>query len=167
MILYSLMSRRQQAQQIEFIARAILVDGDEVLLCRNVKHGYLYLPGGHVEPGERAGEACLRELAEETELTARVAGWAGMAEVMFAAGGKDHHEINVMFHVEPTGASAESRAELRKRAVSREPAIAFEWVPISEIARRDVRPPVIRNWLAEALGRDGPHPPCWLSERDR
>ena len=53
-----------------FVAR----DGKVLLVKRNKKAGYgmWSLPGGHVEPGEKARDAVLRELAEETSVTARV-----------------------------------------------------------------------------------------------
>lgn len=53
-----------------FVAR----DGKVLLVKRNKKAGYgmWSLPGGHVEPGEKARDAVVRELAEETGITARV-----------------------------------------------------------------------------------------------
>ena len=47
---------------IELIARGVFVRGGAVLLCQNVKHGYYYLPGGHVEFGEAAAVALAREI---------------------------------------------------------------------------------------------------------
>lgn len=53
-----------------FVAR----DGKVLLVKRNKTAGYgmWSLPGGHVEPGEKARTAVLRELAEETAITATV-----------------------------------------------------------------------------------------------
>ena len=51
-------------------AAAIVVRDGHVLLMRRRRDGqeYWVVPGGGIEPGESAVEACLRELAEETSL---------------------------------------------------------------------------------------------------
>jgi 8-oxo-dGTP pyrophosphatase MutT (NUDIX family) len=43
-----------------------------VLLTRRADNGRWCLPGGHIDPGESAAEACVREVFEETGLTVRV-----------------------------------------------------------------------------------------------
>ena len=43
--------------------------------------GFWSLPGGKVERGEAAVEAAMRELLEETNITARVVGQAGVYEI--------------------------------------------------------------------------------------
>ena len=51
--------------------------GNEVLLAKRGKapsKGLWSLPGGHVELGERLAEAALRELGEETSVTAEIEG---------------------------------------------------------------------------------------------
>ncbi|MFA5006147.1 MAG: NUDIX domain-containing protein [Candidatus Izemoplasmatales bacterium] len=46
--------------------RAVVVDGDRILLVRDRLHGELKFPGGGAEPGEYAFAALARETAEET-----------------------------------------------------------------------------------------------------
>jgi ADP-ribose pyrophosphatase YjhB (NUDIX family) len=70
--------------------RAIVLDGDRVLL---VRHGYVegwHFPGGGVEPGETAETAVRREVEEETAVT--VTGSVRLLGVHHHAGlaGRDH-----------------------------------------------------------------------------
>ncbi len=72
--------------QRPFLAASVAVfRGGRVLLARRLSGagiGQYSLPGGMVECGERLEEAALRELAEETGITARIAGLADVAEVI-------------------------------------------------------------------------------------
>ncbi|MCW2309996.1 NUDIX hydrolase [Rhodobium gokarnense] len=59
--------------------------GDEVLLVQRKKPpfaGIWSLPGGHVEPGETVAAAALRELGEETSVTAEVLGLVDVVDVI-------------------------------------------------------------------------------------
>lgn len=63
---------------------AVYRDG-EVLIVERAKPplaGVWSLPGGHVEPGEAAADAAVRELLEETGVTAEVLGVAGTREII-------------------------------------------------------------------------------------
>ncbi len=118
--------------------------GGAVLLCRNVKHGYYYLPGGHVEFGESAAEALVREIEEETGLRASVGSMVLASEHVFEAK-RRHHEVNLVFHVEQIVTAQGDPAE---RVESVEAAIAFEFVDLAGVTDLDVRPAETRAWLA-------------------
>ena len=56
-------------ERFELMAAAVLWRGDEILVMKRAtgfSSGGWFFPGGHVEPGERPAEACLREILEET-----------------------------------------------------------------------------------------------------
>jgi ADP-ribose pyrophosphatase YjhB (NUDIX family) len=128
---------------IELIARGVLLHGSRVLLCRSVKHEYFYLPGGHVEFGEAAGEALRREFNEETGLAIRVGACRLVTEGYFQTRGKPHHEFNLVFHVEHEGAE-DALASVQ----SKEESIAFQWTDLAAVVDIDVRPLAIKAWLA-------------------
>ena len=150
--------------RVEIIARGLLVREGHALLCKNLRHGYFYLPGGHVEPGERAAEALAREFLEETGCPARIGGFLLASEQLFTQKGKPRHEINLVFHVEhlstPTAALPGPGAGL-PAVPSLEAEIGFEWVELAAVADLDVRPESARAWLATGCRVDGPP---WVSE---
>ena len=52
-----------EERRIETIARGICVKGGSVLICKGLKAGNLYFPGGHIEFGETGRYALEREIA--------------------------------------------------------------------------------------------------------
>jgi 8-oxo-dGTP diphosphatase len=66
-------------------ASAAIFRGGEVLLIERATGqlaGLWSLPGGHIEPGELARAAALREVQEETAITAELAGLLDIHEVL-------------------------------------------------------------------------------------
>lgn len=147
---------------IEILARGLLFHGERVLLCRNVKHGYRYLPGGHVEPGEAAATALAREFLEESGVAVRVGELLCVTEGGFVQKGRPRHEVNLVFHVEHGSGNPPAAFP------SLEPDIAFDWVDASDIPDADLRPAALRDWVIARVksGNPGaPGQPCgWRSD---
>ncbi len=133
-----------KSPHIEVIARGLFIHQNQVLLCQNRKHGYHYLPGGHVEFAEQASIALQRELIEECSLESQIGPLLLTTEQVFCTKKHTHHEINLVFHVEHIG----SDSTVPKEITSNEPEIGFVWVDLAAITETDLRPLEIQAWLA-------------------
>lgn len=72
----------------------VCLKGHDVLLVRRgtaPRLGEWSLPGGRIEPGERAVDAALRELREETSVQAEVIGLVDVVDGLFAE--MDRHYV--------------------------------------------------------------------------
>jgi 8-oxo-dGTP pyrophosphatase MutT (NUDIX family) len=89
-------------------AYALCLDGQgRILLCRTAPtvtpNGERMLPAGGVEFGEDPADGVLRELEEETGLTGRIEGIAGIVSRLLErrpwAGGADVHNVAIVYRV--------------------------------------------------------------------
>lgn len=68
-------------------AGAVCLRGAEILLVRRAtppRQGEWSIPGGRIQPGETTCEAALRELSEETGVTAEILGLAAVVDAFFS-----------------------------------------------------------------------------------
>lgn len=136
------------AATTEIIARAVIRRNGQLLLVRQRTKSWSFLPGGHVEPGERVEIALVRELAEELGTAAKVTGFAGAVEHGYLEDGVAHHEINLVFDVSIDATDPASQEEH----------LEFHWLPLDQLADADVRPGTLKNALVAA---DGDCTPFW------
>jgi len=137
-------------------------------MCQNIKHGYCFLPGGHIEFGERAHEALIREIKEETGLESSAGPLLLTSEHQFNDGKRIHHELNVVFHVEHIGESknppnsSDSQGRAPKSVPSIEDHIEFVWIDLAQVSESDIRPSEIKAWLMSGGATNSEHGP-WIS----
>ena len=121
----------------EIIARAVIRRGGQLLLARQRTMSWLFLPCGHVEPGERVEVALVREIAEELGTEAKIVRFVGVVEHGYIEDDASHHELNLVFEVAITDTEP----------VSREDHLEFHWLPIDQLAETDVRPGAAKKAL--------------------
>jgi ADP-ribose pyrophosphatase YjhB (NUDIX family) len=113
---------------IETIARGVCIRDGYILLCQPAKGGRAYLPGGHIEFGETARQALVREIQEEMGQSAIARDFIATTENSFLQNGEPHCEINLYFALDIPGISPESAP------AATESWIAFRWVPLTKEA---------------------------------
>mgnify|MGYP001598521382 CR=1 FL=1 len=138
---------------IETIARGVVVKGGRLLLCHTKGKRNTYLPGGHIDFGERAQDALERELREELGVKSRAGRFIGVVEHCYRRGGKLQCEINLVFDVKA------KKLKPGKKPISREDYIEFFWIPLAEIGRSALEPRVLRDvigdWIRNKHGGAG------------
>lgn len=127
---------------IETIARGICIQNGKVLLCRAKGSKTTYLPGGHIEFGEKGREALVREMDEEMGVKATAGRFVNVVENSFTQHGKPHAEINLVYEFTiPEGTPA----------VAKEDWIEFEWRDVADIDSANLLPTdmidLVRNSL--------------------
>ena len=118
---------------IEIVARGACVKDGKLLLCRSVRRGTRYLPGGHVEWGETSAQALEREWREEVGVECRVREFLGMEEQVYELDGEPVAELSTVFRVECDGVDGTD-------AASAEGHIQFEWVAMDGLEASGMMP---------------------------
>lgn len=98
----TILARRAGVDHLTAGVVALLPDESTVLL-RQSKSGDVVLPKGHIEAGESASEAALRELEEETGHRGQIVGWVGTDS--FELQQETFFTTYLLVQAEPTGAA--------------------------------------------------------------
>lgn len=88
------------------------------------------LPKGHLEDGETAEQAAVREIEEETGIRGRVVEALGSIDYWFSVGGRRIHKVVHHYLLEATGGRLTIEGDPDAEAVD------VAWVPMSELDER-------------------------------
>jgi ADP-ribose pyrophosphatase YjhB (NUDIX family) len=142
--------RRARLRQVdEFSAGGLVVDlaGDvprAALIGRTDRHGRLLwsLPKGHIEQGETAEQAAVREVAEETGIDGEILAELGSVDFWFVAENRRIHKTVQHFLMRAVGGEL-SDADVEVTAVA--------WVPLPQLGAQLAYPD--ERGLVETAGR--------------
>ncbi|PZS36444.1 MAG: NUDIX hydrolase [Pseudonocardiales bacterium] len=133
----------------EYSAGGLVVDLDGdvplgALIGRTDRHGRLLwsLPKGHIEAGETAEQAAVREVEEETGISGEILAELGTIDFWFVAEGRRIHKTVRHYLLRATGGEL-SDADIEVTEVA--------WVPLPEIRAQLAYPD--ERGLVDAAGR--------------
>ena len=143
------MQFQRPKSHIHLIARGLLLHGDNVILCRVKDAKWFFLPGGHIEDGESAKVALLRELREEIgEGNYNITSFVGVCENIFPL--KEsvfQHEVNIILAVNvPEGIEPETK----------EDHIGFISVAKDDLKNYKILPASLKDGIIEWLDSNQP-----------
>lgn len=129
--------------KVEVISRAVIVNDNNILLCKVKDANWYFLPGGHVECGEPVQEALIRELKEECNISnVQIDNLLGIIENKFPLEDREHHEINFFFKVTPTANLVIDNQEDH---------IGYEFIKVSDVDNVKILPPKVKEIILNNL----------------
>ena len=132
---------KKDRKEIEILARGACVKNEKILVCRNRKHGNVYLPGGHVDWGEDSKHALAREWREELGVPGKVGRFLGVVEQIYKARSGRTCEISLVFEV------LCSRISAKTNPPSAEDHLEFGWVPMENLKKSGLLPLALARHL--------------------
>jgi len=137
---------------IHVVARGVIIDQGHILIAHDLRLNMSLLPGGHIEKGESAQTAVLRELAEEVGHTFTIQRFLGCLEHDFTP--EPHinychtHSYSFIFLVAAPSLSKE------KLPTQVEEYTMLQWIPLTELHTIPLMPKpfvhLIPRWLDNA-----------------
>jgi 8-oxo-dGTP diphosphatase len=123
-------------------ARCILVRHGSVLVMQGIDEHFAHLPGGHIDPGEEAIDALIREVREA--LGHEVGSMAWLATIEDDWPGTVVHETMQL--------SAAQTYPLRAPLRARESHLRSFWVQWYQVEAAQLRPREVYPWIARVAG---------------
>ena len=140
----------ENSYKIRVSARAIVFDGDRVLLNRFGDGEYYNFPGGGIEERETAQTAVVREVLEETGLEVSAGNFVFALEYEPYCSGHiygDGHHISFFFRCKLLGGNQISATPALPDTSLSHPGLISQpvWVPISQLSEINLLPHINKN----------------------
>jgi len=129
-------------KNFHYIVRGVIRDGDYFLLCKQRNGDYTFLLGGHIDPGEGAKAALVREIKEEIGANVTVGSFRGAIENAW----DKHSEISLVFDIK----HSLTREVTPMPASPEEEHLAFLWAHRNELKAYNLLPKPLINWFQES-----------------
>lgn len=147
---------KKARKEIEILARGACVKNEKILVCRNRKHGNVYLPGGHVDWGEDSKHALAREWREELGVPGKVGRLLGVVEQIYKARSGRTCEISLVFEVRCPEIST------KEHPPAAEDHLEFEWVPLKDLRKSGLLPVAMAEQVPAWLARPATAAARWI-----
>ncbi len=140
-------------ERMHVVSKAIIIDQEKILICKvlDLETKFYYLPGGHIEQGESAHNALIRELKEETGFNCKIKRFLGCLEYSFKPGQNSichNHEYNLIFE------ASSDLLKSTKTIISPEKHIELVWMPLDKLDTIDFRPEPLSELIPQWLNND-------------
>jgi 8-oxo-dGTP diphosphatase len=130
--------------KFHYVVRAVLFSGGKVLVAKAIGEDNVFLPGGHIDLGEKATDALARELAEELGISVKVGKFLGAVENDWADSQVNHFEINLVFKV--------NNVEIDHTAApqSKEDHLTFFWLKPDQLKVNNILPGPMEDLIVQS-----------------
>lgn len=130
---------------------ALIVYQSQILVMRDTRTPYFYLPGGRVRHGETTEEAIKREIMEELGLNLKIEYLAWIAESFFTedASRECFHEIGFYYVVDGESESLLERGDTFEFSEKNGSLLSFSWMPFEKVPKAYIYPAFIKKRIME------------------
>ncbi len=124
----------------------LIINNNKLLIMKDDKSPYYYIPGGRVKMHETSRDAILREIKEEIEIEVKINRLLWTVENLFIEKQSNRvHELGVYYLLELKDESILKKGDkfIMNEGGSR--TLKFEWKPLEDIRNLNIYPVFIRE----------------------
>ncbi|MFT9056394.1 MAG: NUDIX domain-containing protein [Ethanoligenens sp.] len=126
---------------------AIMISEERLLVMKDGRSPFYYLPGGRVTLHETAEKAILREIKEELEIDAEIIRplWLNQGFFTEDVNHLKYHELCLYFLIDISGTSLSNRGSSFVLTENGEYRHVFLWMPFTELSKNYLYPEFIKK----------------------